>query len=224
MGLSPCTACFPAPIHHGRGHRGPAGRDRRLPPGQRMPDSPRRRYLKRRSGRFHQTRLPPLFTDTSLLSCHSVIILVFQHRVQPLTHVRCFDNLLVRLCLLGQSGRAHSSLMGRSRPGRCFVSSVRWHSYSSSRPGRGRGDVAAPDNHVLFSKIPKPALLSHVVSFNDSFIAEQPDVSLNQLFPTKPPQGWCWGSFFPPPPGSYGTNQRRQIFKHEHCHKFVRTC
>ena len=47
----PCIACFPVPNRHGRGRTGPRGRGRRLPQGRRMPDSPRRHYLDRRTQR-----------------------------------------------------------------------------------------------------------------------------------------------------------------------------
>lgn len=62
--VSPCTACFPVPIHHGRGRRGPAGMDRRLPPGQRMPDSPQTRSLKKRGEIVRQ--IQHIFTATGL--------------------------------------------------------------------------------------------------------------------------------------------------------------
>lgn len=47
----PCIVCFPVPNHRGRGHREPRGRDRRLPQGQQMPDSPQTHYLERKTKR-----------------------------------------------------------------------------------------------------------------------------------------------------------------------------
>lgn len=47
----PCIVCFPVPSRHETGHREPRGRDRRLPQGQQMPNSPQTHYLERKTKR-----------------------------------------------------------------------------------------------------------------------------------------------------------------------------
>lgn len=61
--ILPCIVCPRVPIRHGRERRGPAGRGRTPPPGQRTPNSPQTHFLRRKGSIYsslivHFIRIP----------------------------------------------------------------------------------------------------------------------------------------------------------------------
>lgn len=124
---------------------------------------------------------------------HTLITSFIQRQSHTSIHAWHFETLLICFSVL----RIHSTLMGHSQRGRCYISSARTHIpvYTLSKV-----DITLKSTAILLSAIiylkkqKKKRLLLHAVWFDDFFYHRITWCKVNQSFPTEVP--WGWRSFF----------------------------